>query len=313
MPPIRADVATSPAVSTPLGDHSPTNHVPSRTVHACEQCRRRKTKCDGLMPCTRCAAAGCRDICFYGPHIQRKPRPARTTRPLLPKAVVTNTSPSRPLDNVEEAPLTDKGHQELRAGVAAVHPESNAYQFYGASSHWSFVQRLYQRIRRQNDKSAVATGARELSQEGLQQWGLEKQLFTRVKDDQKVHQREALDMAYLPRELGDSFIAIYFEIMHGQAPVLDRKEVEETWQGLWTAHQYSRQSRPKERSILYMVFAIGARLRHESFIQWAEHFYEKAGNSIADVFEETTLIDCHLLLLRGIYATQIGKSNWIYL
>lgn len=214
----------------------------------------------------------------------------------------------------EEASLTDKGHQELRAGVSAFHPESNAYQFYGASSHWSFVQRLYQRIRPQSDKT-VST--KELP-EGLKQWGFEKQLFTRVDDNQKDLRHEAFDFAYLPRELGDSFIATYFEIMHGQAPILDRMEVDKTWQGLWIGPGISTQPRSKDRSILYMVFAIGARLREpvdqdDSFIKWADHFYEKAGKNLSECFEETTLNNCHLLLLKGIYATQAGKSNWIYL
>jgi len=178
------------------------------------------------------------------------------------------------------------------------------------------VQRLYQRIRPQSDKT-VSAHTRELP-EGLKQWGFEKQLFTRGNDNQKDPQHDAFDFAYLPRELGDSFIATYFEIMHGQAPILDQMEVEKTWQGLWIGPGNSPHSRPKDRSILYMVFAIGARLRKpdnqdDNFLGWADHFYEKAGKNLGDCFEETTLRDCHLLLLRGIYATQAGKSNWIYL
>lgn len=213
------------------------------------------------------------------------------------------------------ASLPDKGHEELRAGVTALNVDTNAYQFYGASSHYSFVQRLYQRIRQQSDRS-IATETPGKVPEGLRQWGLEKHLFSRVDDNHRTH-RGASDEVYLPRELGESFISRYFDIMHGQAPILERAEIDRAWQHMWEVHQRSTQSQSKERALLYMVLAIGARLHApdvgDSYVQWSEHFFEKAGKNLAEVFEDTTLLDTQVLLLRGIYATQANKPNWVYL
>lgn len=150
--------------------------------------------------------------------------------------------------------------------------------------------------------------------DGLSQWGVDRQMFTH-KEDGVQHRHGHADGNMLPKELGDAFISSYFRIMHPQNPVLVEAEVMKTWQSLWAAPervQHTTQS--KERSILYMVLAIGARfVDHDNAGQaWADHFYEKA-SSLTDVFEETSLVGTHLLLLRAIYAMQIGRVNWVYL
>jgi hypothetical protein len=314
----------SPEAGQPSNTLSPHNNTSDkreklRTTHACEQCRRLKTKCDGLAPCTRCMALSRGNACVYGVPVQRKPKPPRSTisRPLISKSVVPEKRKLTDPQALGEGsvPLPDRGHEELRAGVTALNTDTNAYQFYGASSHYSFIQRLYQRIRQQNDRS-IAVETRNRVPEGLRQWGLEKHLFSRMDDGQKTRHGPS-QTAYLPRELGDSFIATYFDIMHGQAPILERIDVERTWQDLRSGPGHSTHTQVKDNALLYMVFAIGARLHGagvgDSYVPWSEHFFEEAGRNLADVFEETTLLDTQLLLLRGIYATQANKPNWIYL
>lgn len=151
--------------------------------------------------------------------------------------------------------------------------------------------------------------------EGLRQWGIEKQLFARADENAQLH-RGVSENNYLPEHLGNALISTYFNVMHPQAPILVEAEVKRTWESLWSPPQRQTLCANKERSILYMVFAIGARLHDPGgdgmLMEWAEHFYACAGNFI-DIFEETTLVGTHLMLLRAIYAMQIGKANWIYL
>jgi len=138
-------------------------------------------------------------------------------------------------------------------------------------------------------------------------------------DDNVHHHHGVSDGNLLPKDLGEAFISSYFNVMHPQAPVLVEAEVLKTWQALWSPPervQTGNCQSGKEKSVLYMVLAIGARLLDhnggQSLNGWAEHFYQRAGH-LTDVFEETSLLVTHLLLLKAIYAMQIGRTNSVYL
>jgi len=74
------------------------------------------------------------------------------------------------------------------------------------------------------------------------------------------------------------------------------------WTGPGLVPEHSKKF-AKEKAILYMVLAIGARLTDygdaspSSSDEWAHHFYERAGVP-TDSFEETSLLGTHLLLMR---------------
>ncbi|THX16930.1 hypothetical protein D6D17_02637 [Aureobasidium pullulans] len=295
--------------------------VRPRTSRACNVCRARKVKCDGNLPCRKCAQS--RIDCIYPGGV--KSRSDGTKRPIAPKPTQQRKEPSeagtdqatQPNTRTYDDPVTNKKQQELRAGIGAFDRNTDAYQFYGPSSHFSFVQRLYQRIRRQSN--APLNVLPQLP-EGLRQWGIERQIFTH--GDEKSSQKSTIpDGSFLPKELGEAFISAYFTLMHPQGPILIECEVRQTWNVMWTgpglAPEHSKKF-AKEKAILYMVLAIGARLTDygdaspSSSDEWAHHFYERAGVP-TDSFEETSLLGTHLLLMRALYGMQIGRPNMVYL
>lgn len=295
-----------------------------RTILACNPCRTRKVKCDGSSPCKKCLGTGRERECVYGAHSRARPPRAVSTRPIAPMGPGLKIRPSVAGDlrfpdtsTRLDHPATNKKQEELRAGIAAFNPSTHAYQFYGPSSHFSFVQRLYQRIRRQSHQPLMLEVQPRVP-EGLRQWGVERQLFTHGDEGAQL-ESDVFAGHMLPKELGNAFISSYFDIIHPQAPVLVEEEIRAIWQSLWAPppHQRTINSKlDKEKSIFYMVLAIGARLldshRGEAVEGWAKHFYSLAGR-MTDVFEESSLLGTHLLLLRAIYAMQIGRANWVYL
>lgn len=44
-----------------------------RQVFSCNECRRRKLKCDRNVPCNRCVKSGCPGMCLYTSHNKRSP------------------------------------------------------------------------------------------------------------------------------------------------------------------------------------------------------------------------------------------------
>lgn len=294
--------------------------VRKRVSRACESCRVKKVKCNGQSPCSKCVFNDREQDCVFV--VDRRKQRTSLARPLLPAgpigapiAVVNGVSSLREhAANLESASSNEK-NQELRAGIAAFNTDTDAYQFYGPSSHFSFVQRLYQRIRRQSHQPLMLEIQPRVP-EGLKRWGVEQQLFNSHGEHQPA---DIFTENMLPRNLGDAFISRYFSIMHPQAPILAEAEVLKTWQSLWNPplQPHANNSRyDKEKSVLYMVLAIGARLldhdRGEAAETWAHHFYRRAGK-LSDVFEESSLLGTHLLLLRAIYAMQIGRTNWVYM
>jgi hypothetical protein len=284
-----------------------------RTTRACNICRARKVKCDGNVPCSRCSDNHIN--CIYPGGGGGRSRPGGGIRPIAPKSLKrprpSNTQTIQVLESdtrTYDDPATNKKQQELQAGIGAFDSNTDAYQFYGPSSHFSFVQRLYQRIRRQSNNPL--DGSRQVP-EGLRKWGIERQIFTH--GDESSSPKNAIpDGSFLSNELGDAFISAYFTLMHPQSPILIECDVRNTWKVLWSGTSLAPETSTKfskEKAILYMVLAIGARLTDSSSSNaWAQHFYERAGVP-TDSFEETSLLGTHLLLLRVRLFRQKPSGN----
>lgn len=272
-------------------------------------------KCDGSLPCQKCVHS--KIDCIYPGGVRS--RPDGITRPIAPKPTQrqlsqTEAPRTQSSNRALDDPVANKKQQELRAGIGAFDRNTDAYQFYGPSSHFSFVQRLYQRIRRQSNAPLMVH--RQVP-EGLRQWGIERQIFTHG-DESSSPKNTVSNSSFLPKDLGEAFISAYFTLMHPQGPILIECEVQQTWKVLWNGPGHAPEHSKKfatEKAILYMVLAIGARLTDfgdtspSSSDDWAQHFYDRAGVP-TDSFEETSLLGTHLLLLRvSIPSIVSGGSN----
>lgn len=299
-----------------------------RTIRSCDTCRKRKVKCDQDTPCQNCVVS--RYDCTYSNLLQPRTAAAKP-RSIQPRSLALSDIASAEIApsintqgdllqtqlTISQTLESNEKHRELRAGIAAFNSDTQAYQFYGPSSHFSFVQRLYQRIHRQSNKPLMMNTQRTIP-EGLQRWGVHRQMFPKV-DEQARANGNLFEGSVMPQDMGKQFITKYFTIVHPQAPILDRADIFRTWGGLSEILQHKHTAMQEiaiERSILYMVFAIGASLsdggEQNHCKQWAELYFERATN-LSEPLQETSLGSCHVLILRAIYAMQISRPNWIYL
>ncbi|PLB44115.1 hypothetical protein P170DRAFT_513377 [Aspergillus steynii IBT 23096] len=293
----------------------------TRISRACEQCRARKVRCNGHTPCSRCQSR--RSRCEY-----RLPKQSSRSSNLASQAAAavgdlsSTTSPAGSAYHVTGDPLPSyKGHtdpiqlkrqRELRAGIGVSNVDTGAFQFFGPSSQFCFIQRLHERIQHRGTEAAVGSGSS--AADGVRRWKLEQFLFPMSTEASTA---KCQPDACFPRELGDSFISAYFDIIHPQAPVIAYSDVLESWQNLWLP-PWQRQE-VKGDDILFMVLAIGARVSSVQGQQdisasegWANHFSHKAVelNAMAD---DICLSTTHFFLLRGIFAYQLMRSNDAYL
>ncbi|KAE8142483.1 hypothetical protein BDV38DRAFT_294355 [Aspergillus pseudotamarii] len=281
----------------------------SRISRACEACRARKVRCNGESPCARCRGTN-RHCEYRSPRSEtrstRKPLRAHNTPRPGPSGVLPSTAP------VRHDPVHFKRQRELRAGIGVSNVDTGSFQYYGPSSHFCFIQRMYQRIQQKTDTSLL-TPTNSVP-DGVRNWNLERFMFS-VGVDSNPSQCPA--ESYFPRDLGESFIDSYFRIIHPQAPVLLYVDVVKSWNNLWSPPWERRDIKGDE--ILFMVLAIGARVcsfegkqNTRSSEGWAHHFVEKA-KRLNDAFEDISMASTHFMLLKAIYAFQVMRPNEAYL
>ncbi|RDW60636.1 hypothetical protein BP6252_12019 [Coleophoma cylindrospora] len=204
--------------------------------------------------------------------------------------------------------------QELRAGIGVSNVDTGAFQFYGPSSHICFLQRIYQRMQK-CDNETLLSQKQESVPTGLVKWGLERFLFGNFERYQTPD--DAARHNFVAKDMGDTFIASYFEIIHPQLPVLSYPEVIHTWNEFWEPPEPGK--KVKGRDIMYMVLAIGARaskpygrLSVEALESWAEHFIIQAHHASVLV-QDPSLKGLQFLLLKMMYAFQSMRPNDVYL
>ncbi|KAJ5335528.1 hypothetical protein N7452_007931 [Penicillium brevicompactum] len=300
--------------STPLRRRGP------RISRACEQCRGRKVRCDGQRPCSGCQGGGAACLYSSGPRRRRvagnsrndqrqsrdKPTPINgTSSPGL-----TNVGPETP--NVCHNPVQFKRLQELRAGIGISNSDTGAFQFYGPSSHFCFVQRIYQRISRKTHEPFLTPTSDPLPG-GVQKWGLERFMFSVGADHDEG---KCLPDAFFSCEMGALFLDAYFDVIHPQLPILAHAEILDVWN---TLQQPPSKRKPNDReAILFMVFAIGSRVSSfegkqdaSSSEAWADYFFRKANDSVKS--EDASLRLVHFYLLKAVYNYQVMRPNEAYI
>ncbi|GFG03293.1 hypothetical protein IFM61606_07115 [Aspergillus udagawae] len=293
----------APAIDAePKSSHQ--QHSRFHINRACEPCRSRKIRCNGGNPCNNCRQHQ-RQCQYRAGAARRKQTRARVKTPKLGSlqpADADRTAASTNAVSSQPESLSDlvqfKLHQALRVGIGVSNQATGSFQFYGPSSHFCFIQRIYERVKR--DLYPIENSQRSSTvPEALEKWGLEKFMFSR----QYVNEGDSSSQtdAYFPRDMGDLFIEAYFRIMHPQMPLLTYSEIKETWNKLWDAPQ------PGKRVSNYK-----GKQTAEWIDLWAEHFSTKA-NNFAMYFEEPSLKGTHFMLLKAMYALQIMRPNEAYL
>ncbi|RAK84718.1 hypothetical protein BO79DRAFT_274385 [Aspergillus costaricaensis CBS 115574] len=316
-------------MSVPTSYQQPLKRV--RVVRACEQCRTRKVKCNGEDPCLACWQHN--QACRYGEARLGRGHPSKKLKTVKSPTVTDGVSTPTFILNSDLSgrerpkaksskfqasarynPEEYRQQLELRAGIGVANSQTGSFQFYGPSSHFCFIQRLYQRMKRQphgclldKPKSAVPAG--------LGEWGLERFMF--AAGSGAPRSSSASTESFLPKDLGDRCIAAYFAIIHPHMPVLDRLVITRLWERLWEAPSPGQEV--ISRNLVYMVLALGARTMAregshsaELLDRWADHFWSQS-NDYGMLFQEPCLKGIHFLLLKAMYALHGMRPNDAYL
>ncbi|PYI04657.1 hypothetical protein BO78DRAFT_449309 [Aspergillus sclerotiicarbonarius CBS 121057] len=270
----------------------------SHINRACEGCRLRKVRCTGRQPCKGCQSLSME--CVYragGARKRRNPAPqdSELAQPASETSKDAGSRPGSVLSNLVQF----KQQQALRVGIGVSNPTTGSFQFYGPSSHFCFIQRIYERVKR-NSHDVSGTSKKPVP-DGIERWGIERFMFSVESSSDRGPSQQV--EAYFPKDMGMSFIHAYFAIMHPQMPLLSYPDTVDTWNKLWEPPRPGKCTL-KGKELLYTVLAIGARVANARSQQksewidlWAEHFSRRADNHIV-MFQEPSLKGTHFMLLK---------------
>ncbi|RAH67550.1 uncharacterized protein BO66DRAFT_473377 [Aspergillus aculeatinus CBS 121060] len=292
----------------------------SRVSRACERCRLRKVRCDGHEPCARCREQ--ESNCSYRPGKSRN-RPRRPKIQARRPPVQSPTRQSPAIDNPSTTPVPESLSQGvtspsgywrvgIQTGIGVSNSETGAFQFYGPSSQYAFLQRVYDRLHPGFEANQFDSAGSVPT--GLRAWGLETFIFS----SPPHHVPQPRVESFLPRNLGELFIRSYFKLVHPQMPILVYADVMAQWAQSWKPPA-SKNNPVRAREILHMVLAIGALVAPPSGSEalalsnsWAEYFAQSVDIPLS-VMTEPTLQLVHTLLLKALYAQQVMRPNETYL
>ncbi|KAH8846601.1 hypothetical protein MCOR02_011725 [Pyricularia oryzae] len=154
------------ALDSRSGTHQDGVRKRRRIPRACDDCRRKKIKCDGKRPCTSCAEFS--SECTYNAQVVR-PGPAKQEelekrllaaesiiRRYLPQVDLANLGSASPLTGPEQARDQSASGDDAADGPRFIpmvgsadqldFTDSGEYQFHGISSGAAFLSRIYQHL-----------------------------------------------------------------------------------------------------------------------------------------------------------------------
>lgn len=242
--------------SPPPGDNP--NPKRRKIANACEPCRVRKARCDGMKPtCGACSTRG--QQCLYKAVVTDVERTNQYVETLVNKIsqleqeVITlrssNQGPPRGSDGTaqgEGKPAPTRGI--IGSGVSSVDamggnagPEissaPNDKFHYGSSSALSFTRQMYSAILR---KDAMPSSSAEAAIPPTVRLNSGTTLTSKMCDV------EPENFSLLPRQLSDQLMHIYWTRVHVLYPFIHRKSFDRSYDDLWRspAARKTRDQRP---------------------------------------------------------------------
>lgn len=287
--------------------------VGSKIPKACEPCRRRKIRCNGLQPCTACRGQPAQ--CAYRAKARdRRSAIARiTTSPGISVDQDTSEQSSHPQTDEQVRVLADP---KVYHGITATHTTGAdsgecAQLFYGPSSNFAFLQQLHRSILHSVVGRQLEMHEEREGGEGLDMF-VQRSIFFGTQS--KINTAHLANTGPLkevvPFSQASNFLSHFTTKSIHILPLFTTSELEDLLQELYSdAGQTGLRS--QQKALILGVLAIGA--LHTAHTDKADYLYEQAKITAAPFDEAVTLTMIQLSILLGDYQINMGRPNSAYL
>ncbi|KAH7061064.1 fungal-specific transcription factor domain-containing protein [Macrophomina phaseolina] len=289
---------------------------------ACEECRRRKQKCNGLSPCNVCSRRN--TVCSYRSFIRRRigrsstnPAPPPKDQPAqpLPKPEEEEDhdhSADRESSNADssafsEAPPRYHIYKNIRAThVPADSPSCVLQLYYGSSSNFSFLQHLHTHLTAHEEVPRPGAHVEEV-QNGNESIDVYK--YQGLAFGNAPGQRETNPM-FLRHDLARTFLQNYLSTAHLHLPFLSAEQLCLNFEKLY-GYGDDAKIDPSERALVIVVMAIGACPTQHDL--WRKTLLAQARTEAESLLHVVHIRAVQIALLMAYCEFNVGNPNSSYL
>ncbi|KAK7519869.1 fungal-specific transcription factor domain-containing protein [Phyllosticta citriasiana] len=303
---------------------------------ACEECRRRKQKCNGLNPCNICSKR--RTSCEYRSYIRRRTGRSSTTddhlSPALGAAGDGVDQPLRKRSRVSHD-ADQSGEQELSSSSSTSDPDANTFSdvppryhifssirathapadspscvlqlYYGSSSNFSFLQHIHAHLNAQEESVPRRNAHVDEVQNGNE--GIDVFKYQGLAFGSLNGPRDSNPL-FLRQDLAKSFLQNYCQTAHFHIPVLPAEQLWANFERLYGSADEGTID-PAERAIVVVAMAIGAsQTTHDN---WRRTLLSQARSEAEAMSHIVNLRAVQIALLMAHCEFMTGNPNSSYL
>jgi hypothetical protein len=310
---------------------------------ACDTCRARKVKCDGLRPCGVCERRKDKGVsCAYNRdkekttgfysqagHVSFKerqgPRPPSLLSSSLDGSLLTplaykqpatqqnviNISASPALPESIPSPGGPQGEKSrgIDSMTGVVGDESASQEFFGSSSAGSFMRQI---------KSAIDVKIGVPQKKDSEAGASKSSLFQMSPSTQRIGTFEENVEYVLPsRKTADVLMDVYWTLVHPLYPFLNRQMLEDAYESIWSG-SYPNTDERMLMCTMNVIFALGCQLSQsilpEKRETQAKVYFKRAQDLLRlDLWDigSTELIQCLLLMGQYLQSTNTPHQCWM--
>jgi Fungal Zn(2)-Cys(6) binuclear cluster domain len=255
----------------------------ARSSKACQECRRRKTKCNGEVPCLQCQRHGAR--CIYRnlyrgeektglgqiPHHQKRNHRVSSVNGASPQA---------------DSP----GGTHMHQGVTASHLASSScvlQHYYGASSNFAFLQKIHESLSAESRQQPSQDNEVDEGAPGLDKFSQRNLFFGTANGSRSsLAPENKIYASFLSYDLAQSFLHAYLQTLYHLQPLQSPTYLQELLARLY-GQSHSIQLGVEDSALIMSVIAIGATLTE--YLNWGEILMGKVKTATSHLDEAVNL------------------------
>ena len=268
-----------------------------RTSKACQECRKRKIKCDGVEPCQTCQLR--RTPCIYREIVRQRRKKQKVrladaddhdgaSEAIRPESSMRQQSPAPSLPRAQTP-----GKYTFHNSVSATHmasPSCKVQLYYGPTAHFTLMQQIYRDlVSNQPSHPDEPQGEVEEAGAGLDLFSFRRIFFgtpSEAPDLVKSSNVSGPSAMFLSYDLAKTFLQRFLSTLYSLMPVRPRAFFEQQLDQLYQP-SVGAEADAAYHAMILLALAIGS-MGTEHF-SWGDVLFERAKASAAALDEVVNL------------------------
>ncbi|TGO67569.1 hypothetical protein BOTNAR_0039g00050 [Botryotinia narcissicola] len=291
---------------------SPRKGVRTSIGKACDECRRRKTKCNGGLPCDICRKYG--GTCHFRSYVRRRKKGKVSSSREHHDPQAEEDEGVEKISEVSQQSLLPSilpGDEQYGDHITATDDNSSLTSspqlYYGPPSNFAFLQQIYQQLKSIVKAPFSSTNPRADDGDTALDWfGYWRLFFGNTSSD--LTSRSSTQMLIVPEHLAYSFVDLFISTLGPFFPFISRTRIEGMLQIFYSFPNTSSGS-ALERGILMAILALAATLTEH--VQLGEDLFLRAKSemhTIEDLVNVQAVQLPLILIIRKAHAAGLHRT-----